>query len=999
MTAEPSDSTTATAPKPTASDANTTYQQDYSWKLPMTPTPPRLKPERKKSEYQREFAWPSSPAPSPAPATPEPQKIINTTDSTPAITESTRLNTVRELPKSVKTPELRALDSKPLNTSKHNGAFVGEPAPLIDTIAPVRNDDTWSNSLRKDKVQELGLNEKTKKIVALEANRLSKKSRSQSMYSLHDQLKVLETAEDLTNPLESEYRREFVNWTEYGKFPREDGMFNARSKQPTLRRRGSWSAPLPAPLSWLDSQEKLQPAIPNSQSIRAPVKQPPPRPKTSAEFRDYLDFDKFNYTFEPRLSRADFDERSKKYSSSPLRPDAYYDHTGLRDKDLDNRRRDDDDILIDKYDDRRSDRYDDRRTDRLDDRRTERYDDGRYDDRRIERYDDRRPDKYDDRRNDKYDDRRDRDYDDRRRDREYEDRRGDRYDRGYDDRYERERTRDREYPDRYERPRDKGYDDRYERTRERGYDDRYERSREDEYDDKYERSRNGRDNDDRRSDAYDARRHEREYQESRADAAYSDRRRDRDYDDRRYGKSHDNSSISSSRREDPYDDYRRDRDGKRDRRSDLVYEDSRGDKVYEARRSEQDSRSASHSTVSPQDDDRYGDRAGYSRNLPSKNSTGSSRDDIAHSASYNNNSRTRSSQSSISSVSTPSTPATPNGYDTYEPRTTKRSSDIDSRSYKEQLYSPKQRSSNIEDDRYSNYSRTSHTPLRKGFSIGDDDEPVEIPSRTSRRQYPTDSSSYRDSSTPRGRQTRLYERSPASSAPQSFASSPARSPSPTGEYRRYHHSSITSPNLSPTYSSRPPSRATSVSSHATSIEEESAVLTDMLRVADSATLRSLTDQLSIFRTSRDVTRSSIQSATKGTKSTTAKSTTAKSTTARSTKSTPVSKLNRSSLPTSTTKKASSVRSGAATPRTSSSAASSRKSSVVNGSIPRPTSAPVRRSHKPPSSAASSVSSIGSTRSLGLGTTTSFSEAREALSRARMKVEEMLELVSNGSYDM
>jgi len=424
----------------------------------------------------------------------------------------------------------------------------------------------------------------------------------------------------------------------------------------------------------------------------------------------------------------------------------------------------------------------------------------------------------------------------------------------------------------------------------------------------------------------------------------------------------------------------------------LVYEDSRGDKVYDARRSDLDSRSASHSTVLPLDDDRYGDRTGYSRNPLSKHSTGGSRDDTAHSASYLNNSRTRSSQSSLSSVSSPSTPATPNGYDTYEPRT-KRSSDIDSRSHKEQLYSStshKQRSSNIEDDRdrYSNYSRTSHTPLRKGFSIGDDDEPVEIPSRLSRRQYPADSPSYRDSSTPRGRQTRLYERSPASSAPQSFASSPARSPSPPGEYRRYHHSSITSPNLSPTYSSRPPSRATSVSSHATSIEEESAVLTDMLRIADSATLRSLTDQLSIFRTSRDVTKSSIQGAAKG-----AKSTGAKSTTAKSTRSTPASKVNRSSLPASTTRKASSVRSGAATPRTSSSTASSRKASVVNG---RPTSAPVRKSHKPPSSAASSISSIGSSRGLG---TTSFSEAREALSKARMKVEEMLELVSNGSYDV
>ena len=157
MTAEPSDSTaTNTAPKPSASDANTTYQQDYSWKLPVTPAQPRLKPERKKSEYQREFAWPSSPAPSPAPATPEPQKIINTIDSTTAaITEPTRLNAVRELTQSVKTPELRPSDDKLLNTSKHNGLFVAEPEPLIDNVAPVRNDHSWSNSLRKDKAQEV----------------------------------------------------------------------------------------------------------------------------------------------------------------------------------------------------------------------------------------------------------------------------------------------------------------------------------------------------------------------------------------------------------------------------------------------------------------------------------------------------------------------------------------------------------------------------------------------------------------------------------------------------------------------------------------------------------------------------------------------------------------------------------------------------------------------------------------------------------------------------
>jgi len=159
MTAEPSDSTaTNTAPKPSASDANTTYQQDYSWKLPVTPAQPRLKPERKKSEYQREFAWPSSPAPSPVPATPEPQKIINTIDSTTAaITEPTRLNAVRELTQP-KTPELRASEDKLLNAPKHNGSFVAEPVSLVNNVAnisPHRNDDSWSNSLRKDKAQEV----------------------------------------------------------------------------------------------------------------------------------------------------------------------------------------------------------------------------------------------------------------------------------------------------------------------------------------------------------------------------------------------------------------------------------------------------------------------------------------------------------------------------------------------------------------------------------------------------------------------------------------------------------------------------------------------------------------------------------------------------------------------------------------------------------------------------------------------------------------------------
>src|SRR3954447_5368993 len=99
------------------------------------------------------------------------------------------------------------------------------------------------------------LDPRTKKIVALEANRLSKKSRSYSMYSLHDQLKVNETANDLSNPYDTEYNSEFVSWKEYGTAVREDTMANKKRQtvnDHTLKRRGSWSspavAPLPAPL-------------------------------------------------------------------------------------------------------------------------------------------------------------------------------------------------------------------------------------------------------------------------------------------------------------------------------------------------------------------------------------------------------------------------------------------------------------------------------------------------------------------------------------------------------------------------------------------------------------------------------------------------------------------------------------------------------------------------------------------------------------------------------
>ncbi|CAG8767608.1 6929_t:CDS:1, partial [Dentiscutata heterogama] len=102
----------------------------------------------------------------------------------------------------------------------------------------------------------------------------------------------------------------------------------------------------------------------------------------------------------------------------------------------------------------------------------------------------------------------------------------------------------------------------------------------------------------------------------------------------------------------------------------------------------------------------------------------------------------------------------------------------------------------------------------------------------------------------------LTAKSPTPSIPRSYqssylsppvtrATSPTRS-SYTKKHNNYHYET-TSPTLSPTYSSRPPSRATSVSSHATSIEEESVALTDILQAADSLTLKNLTEQLKIFR--------------------------------------------------------------------------------------------------------------------------------------------------------
>src|SRR5436305_558399 len=143
------------------------------------------------------------------------------------------------------------------------------------------------------------------------------------MYSLHDQLKTIETAEMLSNPLESEYKKNFVDWSVYGTASREDAYLNNKEaidltpNTPNRighnrRRRGSWSAPvLPSTLKWLedidvnnnkssatrDGYNKKQSSVlnnvtangygyddNNNNNIRQMM---PRRPTTSAEFRDY----------------------------------------------------------------------------------------------------------------------------------------------------------------------------------------------------------------------------------------------------------------------------------------------------------------------------------------------------------------------------------------------------------------------------------------------------------------------------------------------------------------------------------------------------------------------------------------------------------------------------------------------------------------------------------------------------------------------------------------
>ncbi|RIA79230.1 hypothetical protein C1645_882764, partial [Glomus cerebriforme] len=336
------------------------YQSSYSWKKDMVII--NRPKERTKSEYQREFTWkndpPStpSPAPSPAPVTPSPipnEFTCNTPEPIkPSISNISSINNIDFIGSKLNDLNITniTINNNISNNSTSNNHFVSEPEEFVfNTNNNIP--DKWKDGLRKNSPEPRqltlasSLDPKTKKVVALEANRLSKKSRSYSMYSLKDQLKVNETANELSNHFDTEYSREFVNWKEYGTAVREDTMAskNRQSTDHTLKRRGSWSAPapaptsLPAPLKWLEdlnidlgprasSRERLQPTITDSKSIRGisttiTAKSQlrssrdyydEKRPTTSAEFRDY----NINNHYERPTTSADLYDRPERPTTS-----------------------------------------------------------------------------------------------------------------------------------------------------------------------------------------------------------------------------------------------------------------------------------------------------------------------------------------------------------------------------------------------------------------------------------------------------------------------------------------------------------------------------------------------------------------------------------------------------------------------------------------------------------------------------------------------------------
>ncbi|CAG8532628.1 1437_t:CDS:2, partial [Rhizophagus irregularis] len=501
----------------------------------------------------------------------------------------------------------------------------------------------------------------------------------------------------------------------------------------------------------------------------------------------------------------------------------------------------------------------------------------------------------------------------------------------------------------------------------------------------------------------------------------------RDYDGKKDYDYYDDHKYDDRRREDIYDDHHHKREnGYDDRRRDLVNDDRRRDNVHDDRQRDistydydyhYDSKYNNNRTVHNSDHEHF--IPGHSRNTSyasyaSSSNKGSSVHDepINYSGpplSYLDAMRHRSSVSSLSSVSTPSSPATPIGYDLNDMRW-KRNNGLDPRIYKEQNYSPSviSKSSSgsnhkywqFEDDKDKYYQPSALSPSRSKFYIDDEEEDDEhIEGYSSKRQ----SRDYKPSSM---RYSSQY--------------SPTRSTSPSrdsyGSGRKYK-------------SSRPPSRATSVSSHATSIEEESAVLTDLLKEAEIMTLKNLTDQMSIFKT-RDLGigtgigikgvkgvknsgRATPAASGRATPSVSGRATPAvsgratpsvsgRATPAVSGRATPsVNGAKRSSLgaqkkPTTTTTVTTRA-AGIKTKTTPTIRTSTKPGATTTTRGTKNSSTPgippnKKKTHRP----ASSLSSISSTSSYREAyqpppPPTNFSAARDALNRARMKVEEMLEI--------
>ncbi|RIB10099.1 hypothetical protein C2G38_2043776 [Gigaspora rosea] len=888
--------------KPVDNQVSSEYQRSYSWKLPIVQVnkPPRG-PSR--SEYQREFTWKKSPPPTTS-STPVNELLSDSKSVPPQSTQSTQsasqssqlsvldnnksIDVARLADVSVKasttgdgfnnirnTPEPKVINvSMELNV-KQNYTVVTEPdIPNSNSgkFTSSAGTDKWKGTLRNGSI-ESNLDPIEKKMVVLEGSRLSKRSRCRSMYSLRDELKTKELASQLSNPYESEYNQQFLNWEEYYDHERKP-----------LRRRGSWSAPLDnfRSLDGLDRSDpkfsesrKLQSSSNNDvTSVKSNRDRNLIRPSTSAEYRNYrsnkdyydspidkfskLNLDDYNYSSQIKnneMQRTKSNEmqkiksneiqktksvemqRTKSSGSSPLRKSVL--------------------------------NHDDLTT----------------------------PD------------------------------------------YRRRNTSNIEYPGR-PRNRDTHMDE-----RRRDYEHLYD---------------------------------------NRQDTFYNDKIRKNDYDEKRHNKSHDDRYNNNHLLDKNYNYYVTER--QLDNGFDIRNNINNINNINNRRDHDEYDKHSSRSTHIS-DKDLYGrytnqlSSNGHSRNT--SNTSYSSTSDLDPSRSYGHSNpsyldhiRHRATASDTSSISTPSSPATPNGFYDDDHRSRK-SNGLDPRIYKEQIYSPAITSrphtprSNLplEDDK-DRYYRSN--PSHNKYYPEDGNDDISHNYISSKRQPQPLLSILKDKS--------LVAKSPTPSTPRSYRStysSPSitRATSPTrSTYSKKHHNynyDTSSPTLSPTYSSRPPSRATSVSSHATSIEEESVVLTDILRDADTLTLKNLTDQLKIFKHREFSPPSVVKPTSRSTPGTRRQS---------------VTTTKNSTTKNSTTKTTKGVKSSSAP-------------GTPNAAQKKKTIKPMTKSTKSPSSTSSVTSYRDAYRDYTRPqptqpTKTDFSAAREALNLAKLKVEEMLELVSN-----